>query len=360
MKVWGVSVSYYTGKLETYLRYKGIDYTMASPFARAKEILPHTGAIQVPMVERDDGRWMSDSTPIIAHLEKEYPGRPVMPANPVVRFIALFIEDYADEWLWRAAMHYRWSYDYGRALLGRILADEVATGVSLPRFLKIRTVIKRQHTSFVVSDGVTGETWDHVESGYYNALRHMTTMLANRPYLLGQTPSIADFGFMGPMLRHFAQDPTPQEIMRNEGPAVYEWVGWMWNAGSTCGDSYLLDEVPEDAADLLKEASETHLKQLTENAKAYANGQKRFDMVVQGCQYRDLPVSRYRVWCLEQLRRAFRALSAAEQASVRALLDYPDASVLWHEDELANSDYDTAGEAPFNKAINVFGKGTPD
>jgi hypothetical protein len=66
MKVCGVSVSCYTGKLEAYQRYEGIAYEMASPYARAREIRAYTGAIQVPMVQRDDGRWMSDSTPIIA------------------------------------------------------------------------------------------------------------------------------------------------------------------------------------------------------------------------------------------------------------------------------------------------------
>ena len=70
MKLYGISVSYYTGKLEAYLRYKGVQYTMASPYADQKRIRAKVGAIQVPIVERDDGRWMSDSTPMILQLEK--------------------------------------------------------------------------------------------------------------------------------------------------------------------------------------------------------------------------------------------------------------------------------------------------
>jgi glutaredoxin 2 len=61
MIVWGVSVSYYTGKLEAYLRYKGIDYEMKPPYADAARIREKVGAIQVPIAERNDGRWMSDS-----------------------------------------------------------------------------------------------------------------------------------------------------------------------------------------------------------------------------------------------------------------------------------------------------------
>ena len=65
MKLYGVTVSYFTGKLEAYLRYKGIGYDMESPFGLAAQIRPHVGAIQVPIVLRDDGRgsWRRRSGP---------------------------------------------------------------------------------------------------------------------------------------------------------------------------------------------------------------------------------------------------------------------------------------------------------
>jgi len=359
MKVYGVSVSYFTGKLEAYLRYKGIPYDVESPFADARRIKPLVGAIQVPLVLRDDGRWMSDSTPIIRHLETEHPTPSVMPDDPVVRFIALLIEDYADEWLWRPAMHYRRSYEHDRALLSRILVDEVAGHLKLPRFLKLKRIAQRQHTGFVLKDGVTPETRPHVEAGYRAALANMTTLLKERPYLLGGTPCIADFGMMGPMLRHFGQDPTPAEIMRNEGPAVYEWVARVWNSGSGRRSPEFVNSVPTAAAPMLKEISETHLVQLAANARAYAAGDTHFDMVVQGCRYAALPVSRYRVYCLERLREEFATLVPDAQDHVRMLLPYPHAAVVWEQTVPSRSGYDEAREAPFNKAINVFADGVP-
>jgi glutathione S-transferase len=359
VKVYGVSVSYYTGKLETYLRYKGLPYEMESPFADAKRIKLLVGAIQVPLVLRDDGRWMSDSTPIIQQLEHEHLTPSVMPQYPVVRFIALLIEDYADEWLWRAAMHYRWSYEHDRALLSRILVDEITRHLKLPRFWKLRLIRNRQRTSFVIKDGVTPETQPHVEAGYLTALANMTRMLQEGPFLLGDSPSIADFGMMGPMLRHFGQDPTPQEIMRNEGPAVYEWVARMWNANANGNEPTFVSEIPEAAAPMLKEIAETHLAQLAHNATAYGKDQQHFEMNVQGCHYRNLPVSRYRVYCLERLREEFTRLSAEEQATVRSLLPYTEADILWQDSIPATSGYDEAREAPFNKAINVYGEGVP-
>lgn len=358
MKVYGVSVSYFTGKLEAYLRYKGLPYTMESPYSRARQLKPLFGAIQVPMVMRDDGRAMSDTTPIIQQLEREHPAPAVMPDDPVVRFFALLIEDYADEWLWRAAMHYRWSYEHDRALLSRILVDELTEHVKAPRWMKLRRIAKRQHTGFVLRDGVTEETREHVEAGYRTALHAMTELLVERPFLLGDSPSIADFGLMGPMLRHFGQDPTPAEILRNEGPAVWEWLARVWNARA--GEVVFVDEVPPAAGVLLREIAETHLVQLSANAAAYAEGRRHFEMDVQGCRYRDLPVSRYRVWCLEKLREEYRALDEDAQSRARELMPHPEAEAVWTEAVPADSGYDPEGRAPFNQAINVFGDGVPE
>ena len=358
MKLWGVSVSYFTGKLEAYLRYKGIPYELAHPYADSSRIRAGAGAIQVPIIERDDGRFMSDTTPIIREFEKEYPDHPVMPSDPVVRFVALLMEDYADEWLWRAAMHYRWSYEHGRELLSRILADEVTSHVRLPRILRRNLLKYRQRMGFVVGDGVSNETWDHVEQGYRNALKFMTLMLERRPYLLGDTPSVADFGFMGPMMRHFSQDPDPTAIMRWEGPAVFEWVGRVWNARAATGAPSFLGEVPEDAMPLLNEIAETHMVQLAENALAFARGDDRFQMHVQGCQYRRLPVSRYRVYCLEQLREQFAALDPASREKVQSILHQPAYDLIWADTVSAQSRYDPERLAPYNKSINVF-EGNP-
>jgi glutathione S-transferase len=354
MKVWGVTVSYYTGKLESYLRYKGIPYEMEHPFADQDRIRGLAGAVQVPIVERDDGRWMSDSTPIIQHLETEFPDKSVMPSDPTVRFIALLIEDYADEWLWRAAMHYRWSYEHDRELLSRILADEVTTHLKVPRFVRRYMVRKRQLTTWVLKDGVSDETRDHVEAGFFNAMKAMLPMLEKQPYLLGDTPSIADIGLMGPMLRHFGQDPTPAAIMRNEWPAIAEWVARVWNAHATAGETSLIDEISDNAAPMLKEIAETHMVQLKENAIAYANGQTHFEMTVQGCHYKKLPVSRYRVYCLERLREEFQNLSEDSREKVRSLLPQSEYAPIWIEDVTANSGYDVERNAPFNKSINVF------
>jgi glutathione S-transferase len=271
MRVYGSKRSYYTGKLEAYLRYKGLAYECLPSTVRRREIRRRVGAVQMPVVERDDGRWMSDSTPILLQLEKEHPDPTILPGDEVVRFAALLLEDYADEWLWRAAMHYRWSYAHDRELLSSFLVDELTAHVPLPRFAKRRLIQRRQRVGFVVRDGVREQTRAHVEAGYFAALDGMTRMLATRPYLLGNAPSLADFGFMGPMLRHFGQDPTPAELMRERAPAVYAWVARVWNAKPGAEAPRFVVAVPADAGPMLQEVCGTHLHQLTANAAAFVS-----------------------------------------------------------------------------------------
>jgi hypothetical protein len=63
--------SYYTGKLKGYLRYKEIPQefrVLGPPMRRLLE--REVCAAQMPAVELPDGRFMTDTTPIIAWLEE--------------------------------------------------------------------------------------------------------------------------------------------------------------------------------------------------------------------------------------------------------------------------------------------------
>ena len=360
IRVYGSRISYYAGKLEAYLRYRGIEYELLSMIDHAHEIIEGTGALQSPVVRLEDGRWMSDTTPMLAWFESQRQGATIYPEDPAMRFFALLLEDHADEWLWRPAMHYRWSYQQDRDHASGVLADELLSARKGPRFLKRWAIARRQRDGFVRRDGVDDRTREHVERTAMAAYDGLEAVLAERPFLLGAQPTIADFGFVGPMLRHFSQDPTPAELMRARAPRTYTWVARMWEARPQFESAPILTEVDPPLAALLREACETHLVQLRENAKAFADGASHFAMEVQGCRYERLPVSRYRVWCLEALRRHARALDGVASASVRAHLPEPGAAVLWSDDPVAESDYDREGEAPFNRAINVFGKGVPN
>lgn len=320
LTVCGHEISYFTGKLESVIRYMELPYerVVKGPMGVMARL---TGTPQVPGLQLADGRWMTDTTPIIAWLDARYPDAGVIPRNPVTAFFSRLLEDYADEWLWRPAMHYRWDYAEGAALQSRVLAEAHAKDTPLPGILLRYLLRNRQRRYFTRGDGVGPETWDHVEKIYRDTLAHFCRILEVRPYLLGGRPSLADFGFFGPMFRHFATDPTSARIMRETAPAVFEWVARLWNARSSLSSGELLEAVPVDWGPLLDSIGSAYLPYLCANAEAWQAGKRFFDVTIEGVTYRRIRTARYRVWCLEMLRSHYDALSTSHQDEVRERLE---------------------------------------
>jgi glutathione S-transferase len=346
LTLYGPELSYFTGKLEAVLRYMELPYqrVVAGPMGHVSNT---TGVAQVPAVQLADDRWLTDTTPIISWLDQRYPGAGVVPRDPVLAFFSRLLEDYADEWLWRPAMHYRWDYVESAQHQSRVLIDEAGGDLPLPGFLKRYLIRNRQRSFFTRGDGVSADTWDHVEKIYLDTLQQFSKILETRPYLLGDRPSLADFGFFGPMFRHFAMDPTSARIMRETAPAVFEWVARVWNARNSKMGGELLEQVPQDWGPILESIGSSYLPYLCANAEAWKADRTHFDVDIEGAPYRNIRTSRYRVWCLEELRRDFNALSESQQQEVRARLEAHGCwAPLWQVENPA-SGLDPERQVPF-------------
>ena len=315
-KMIGGQESYFTGKMEAYFRAKGIPYENV-PFSmeELEAAAAHAGFFQVPLVESPDGDWLVDTTLMIDYLDRRYPEPRTSPSDPAANFIALLLEDYADEWLWRPAMHYRWSFDNSAELLSSWLAEHSPeTDISLAE--KKSTWRERQHSTFVAGDGVTSETRTAVESSYHHALTALEAIFAKRDYILGDRPTQADFGFMGPMFRHFFCDPDPARIMRDTAPGVHEWVARMWNMRPQRFSSALqVEAIPGDLGDLLEPVASVYLPYLLANQEAVIAEQEQVSYDALDVSWTE-PAKPFRLWCLDQLRRSYQALDAGSRGRV--------------------------------------------
>jgi len=342
--LYGMDVSYFTGKLEAYLRYKAIPYRRIEARTRVmqKVLAPNAGIAKVPVLHAPTGEWLQDTTPIIDWLEARHPEGSVIPHDPEQAFFCRLVEDYADEWMWRPALHYRWSYRADARALGGRIAREVAD-VPLPAWAKARIVALRQRREYVRGDGVRAETRAHVEGIYLDTLRRLEELLSHQPFLLGDRPSLADFGFFGSMFRHFSLDPTPGRIMRDTAPRVFGWVARLWASrwDEVKGDWPVAGAIPDAWGPILDDVGTGYLPYLHANAVAWTQGKKRFDWSVQGVRYRQTPVVRYRVWCRERLQQHFDALPEEAKARVRARLEAHAAwAPLWQDGTIASRLHD--------------------
>lgn len=305
-------VSYFSGKLEAYLRYKGITHRRVEINTRImrNEVLPATGVMKVPAMQCPDGRWLKDTTPMMQWLDRQHPEFPVYPEDPAARFIALLVEDYADEWMWRPAMYYRWRFADSHRLLRHRLGRELADGAPLGSAWLTGWYMRwRQYLVFVRGDGVREHNEAQVQEVYRRTLRQMSALLASRRFLLGDRPSIVDFAFFASMFRHFALDPHPARIMVDTAPSVFAWVARLWNArGPRDGVGALDDFASPDWDELFGNIAGEYLPYLDRNAEAWSAARRRFDLRIGDTLYPRMPVVRYRVACRGQLLSAWAAL----------------------------------------------------
>lgn len=317
-------MSYFSGKMEGYLRYKEIPYarTVVDAGIMHKVVLPATGLMKVPVIQLADGAWLKDTTPMIDWFEARRPDPPVVPRDPVRRFLSKLIEDYADEWCWRAALYWRWHFPESRQLLTRRIGQEVLGNWPVPNALSGWYYAHRQITTFLHGDGLTRATEPHIKKHYLDLLDSMSQLLADAPYLLGSHPTLVDIGLFGPMFRHYALDPTPAKVMLERAPAVFEWVARLWNARAS--------QFPKEIAwtsfehpgwqFFWRDIVTSYWPFLVRNARAWRAGRDRFDHRTDAVTFANLKVVHYRVWCLEVLQNQYRALTAEQRDAVDAAL----------------------------------------
>ena len=350
--VYKSDISYFSGKLEAYLRYKNIPHALVDIDQSKLTMLGQkTGIMKMPAIEMADGNWLFDTTPTIQYLEQQHPQNPVLPDDQALRFLALLIEDYSDEWLWRPAMWWRWVPKVSRAALGRRIASSMMTDSILSIPLGYLTG-RRQLKEWIWGDGVDQHNSNQVRDMLYRELAFLEPLLAQQPFILGSHPSVADLGYFGSMFRHFGNDPISGEVMRRQGPNTCEWLARMWNAKpeSLNSENSGTQQWQWPEADywqpLLSRIAKDYLPYLHQNALAFREGKKHFDYSGQSLSFNSTITTHYRAWCREQLQAEFSALSESDQSRVTQLFERAGGLDSLHQDGVIRSGMDNELSIP--------------
>ena len=321
--VYRSKISYFSGKLEAYLKYKKIPHSITEIDRHVfNTIYKNTGVKKMPAMESDTGIWLFDTTPMIAWLEKQYGGVPVLPEHPALAFITLLIEDYGDEWLWRPAMWWRWVPMGSRRTLGWTIGNEIIDE-------KIGRVAgwafaKRQQQEWLWDDGVNEKNENMVRDMLLREFEFLEPLLEEQPYIMGSHPSMADYGYFASMFRHFGNDPDSAEFMRMQAPNTYEWLARLWNAKTSQLGTEPTWIWPESDywSPLLDRIANDYLPYLKQNASAHLRKKKRFDFVGKNIEFPKTKTTNYRVWCYEVLQREFQKLSETDKDKVLSIFQH--------------------------------------
>ena len=163
-----MDVSYFSGKVEAYLRYQRTPYErrQASLAPLIGEVGPATGVMQAPPMRLADGRWLRESTAMLAYFEAQPGVVSILPTDPAEVFLARLVEDYCDEWLWRPAMWWRWMPDESARHVGLRIARQVLHELPLPSRVVARVFIERQRRACLAADGEHPGVSDAVRDMY--------------------------------------------------------------------------------------------------------------------------------------------------------------------------------------------------
>ena len=235
----------------------------------------------------------------------------------------------------RPAMHYRWHYKEGAEFASDHLAKELLGTFPAPHFLKKMFLSRRQRNGYTVGDGISQDNIDAVEANVRNLFINLDKIFSKRSFIFGETPSLADIGLSGPFYRHFALDPVPLKIIKNEAPSILNWLEALQTTQLKNTEHGYIEELPADLNPLLEEIGSVYLPYLCKNVDAVRSGKKYFEFKSGELNIRKARFSQYRVWCLKELQEKFCSLSEYDQSSIEQMLRRFDCwEPLWMHKEL--------------------------
>ncbi len=332
-KLYGVEMSYYTGKIRPYLRWKQIPFEEIRSGAEvfAEVILPRVGWPVVPVIVTPEDETLQDTSDMIDYFEAKYPEPSIFPATPKQALAAKLLEVYGDEWLVIPAMHYRWNYN-------RDWAIENFGANMIPDASREEKMIEgekraKNFEGVVPFLGINEGTIPGIEKSYEALLAELNAHFSKHDYLFGSRPSIGDYGLIGPLYAHNYRDPASGEIMKRLAPGVAKWVERTEFVPEPGKGAFLPnDEVPETLLPVLRRMMREQMPVLENTVRLYKEWAEQNDdreipraigmhkFTVEGCTGERIVVP-FNIWMLQKPYDYYHSLSGADKAAADELLD---------------------------------------
>ncbi len=283
--LYGAPVSLYTGKARSYLRTQGIPFVEKSPGSARylNEIVPAVGRWIIPCMETPDGTIIQDGADIIDHFERG-PGQSLRrsssyPESPLLLAIAHLFELFGGEGLLRPAMHYRWNFDeqnltFITSEFALVTPQNLSPEEAKQVFLHNSGRMRKAATVF----GVTPESQPLIEAAFHEWLDLFEAHLVDHPYLLGNRPTIGDYGLIAAMWAHLYRDPAPTMLIKQRAPRVGRWVERMTSSepyrheyDGDDSDLIAADELPATLLAMMRYVSEEYMPEISAHVDAANN-----------------------------------------------------------------------------------------
>ncbi|ACT60664.1 glutathione S-transferase family protein [Hirschia baltica] len=279
-RLFGAETSAFSIKLRSYMRYKGLEHEWLVRTSENEETLKEVARFAtLPVLVTANGFAVHDTTPTIEALEADSPNPEAIPEDLSCAFLAAVLEDYADLWLSKAVMQYRWGRkkDQKEAAI-RAFDEYFVSEKPENRKEMLQDSIERMMDMFP-SMGLNKEMGGVVEKSFKRFVKLLNVHLEKHLFIFGGRPSIADFG-LAAQLGQLLKDPTPAKIIEKEGPFVKAWCEFMDDPKPN-GPFEPLADLTETLAPLFsKELAITFLPWAAANLEASLSRQEEVTVVL--------------------------------------------------------------------------------
>jgi len=225
---YGMQASLYTGKVRAYMRRNRIPVIErgAGHPEFMDKVFPQLKRFIMPVLVTPSGELIQDGTDILDYLNEQGLGRePLYPDDPVMKAIAFIFEHFGNECMMRPNLHYRWNFDddnleFLTVSFADVLPPNSDKEVMAGAFDRASGRMRKAAELF----GVTPDAHENIERSYIEFLRLYNDHLSQSYYVLGDAPTIADYGMFNALYAHLSRDPKPSYIMKTKAPYVWNWI----------------------------------------------------------------------------------------------------------------------------------------
>ena len=324
----GVPASPYTRKMISLMRYRRIPYVIE--WGDPRDLIRRFGVeepkpVLLPvMIFEVDGKHkaVTDSTPIIRHLEIEFSSRSVIPSDPKLAFLNYVLEDFGDEWVTKYMFHYRWYFKDDIEKAGTILP--LLHGISLDD--DSHAAFKKHISDLQISRlGVVGSnelTAPIIEASYKRFLGQFDHCLSKHPFLFGNRPSSADFALFGQLSALIGFDPTSRALAHEISPRVVAWQDLMEDlSGLKPNESDWINfkDAEQNLLSLFQEVGKVYLPALLANSRAINQEEKTWTAEIDGAKWEQKSFP-YQAKCLKWINNEFQKLNESDQKQIKEFL----------------------------------------
>jgi glutathione S-transferase len=318
-RIFGSELSPYSVKIRSYLRYKNIPYEWVVKGSWNMEEFSKLAKLPlIPLVVTPSDAVLQDSTPIIEHIESQYPSPSIHPKDESLKFISALIEEYGDEWGNKLMFHFRWWHSDDRNACARVLAYSRVVGDDEEEIEKVTASIAER---MVTRRHFTGSSKDNAPliKRYLNELLSLLEHhLSSHRYLLGERPAFADFG-LAPQIYELASDPTGGGIIKNRAPHTLAWSQRMLEPKNE-GDFLKWEDLEPTLGPILYNVGNFFLPWSSANTNAIKQNKDLFSVDLDSEKYTQNP-QKYHAKSLASLKERFQAVRDRKQVE-RILENY--------------------------------------